>query len=80
MCDCVDKVNKLLEPYNTCLTIPIVFSLVGELTRPEQVLVQTEKIDTKKRTGTAKKLFATYCPFCGNNYLDGQKGESNGCN
>jgi hypothetical protein len=68
MCNCIDKVNKTLEILNTCLTIPLLVQLdTGEQRVGDRIMLSTEKIDPKKR-GTAKKLFAAYCPICGEKY------------
>ena len=56
MCECHKKLNGLLEQYNTKLTLPIF--------GPQRVIIETMKIDDKKRT-KPKVLFATFCPFCG---------------
>lgn len=53
---CFKELNKELEQHNT--------KLVGNLLGIDYVLVETEKIETKKR-GRPKSVIASYCPFCG---------------
>ncbi len=67
MCECTDRVNKLLEERtsNTMLNIPM-FVVKGVAVR---VFVETMKRDEKKR-GRPEKLFANFCPFCGEKYED----------
>jgi hypothetical protein len=56
MCDCIEKANAHLAQHNT----KIMFPMIG----PQLPFVETIKIDSKKR-GLPVKMFASYCPFCG---------------
>ncbi len=58
MCDCITETNKDLRPLNLQLVTPIF--------GPEKVLVEVTKISSKIRG--QPKLFATFCPFCGERY------------
>lgn len=61
MCDCIGKINDVLRPHNTELTVP----LFG----PQRLFVTTNKIDPKKR-GRPMLMFVTHCPFCGEKVPD----------
>lgn len=74
MCNCIKDTNKVLEErgLNTRLDIPIMFNRGnGNLGSSPQVLIKTKKADTTKREKPIK-LFASYCPFCGEKYPDQQ--------
>jgi len=72
MCKCIEQFNKQMAEHNTRIVIPFMVNMdTGEKSRPDQPLVTTEKIDSSKR-GSAKKVMASFCPFCGEKY-----GESN---
>jgi hypothetical protein len=62
MCDCIADVNNHLADYNTQIMLPI---WVGN--GNIKPFVETEKVDMKKR-GKPRRIFAAYCPFCGNKY------------
>ena len=66
MCDCIELTNKELKKYNTRLVIQILFNMQG-LSPVEKVVCATEKDDPRNRRKPAK-IFATYCPFCGEKY------------
>jgi len=61
MCNCISEVNKMLAERNAQLVIPIF--------GPQRPFVETDKIETKKR-GKPPRMFATFCPFCGEKYAD----------
>jgi hypothetical protein len=66
-CKCIDKVNELLiEQHETRLDIPLMFNLTNHKATQDKVLVATKKVDGSKKP--AKKVFASYCPFCGKKY------------
>ena len=73
MCDCITKVNQLLEKHNTKLDIPITFSFNADKTvgplQADRISIATVKINTRK-SGYAKKVIPAYCPFCGEEYKD----------
>lgn len=64
MCDCIEKCNADLaqsEFPNTMIEYP--------LWGPKMTFVVTCKRDEKVRQ-KPKRLFASYCPFCGEKYTD----------
>ena len=68
MCDCINVINAKLEEadINTKLDIPIAFS-VGEGLSAKGVLIATAKLDKRNRQKPSR-VFASYCPFCGQPY------------
>jgi hypothetical protein len=69
MCDCIEKTNKLLEKYNTRIYVPMLIDFAtGKTHSSRTILITTEKINPNRRSGRAKSLLATYCPFCGKKY------------
>lgn len=72
MCNCISEVEAKLKETgrNTKLDIPITFSLTGKLSA-DRVNVATCKRDDKKREKPLR-LFAAYCPFCGEAYESGE--------
>lgn len=71
MCDCINAINaKLVEAdINTMLDIPIAWS-VDEGLSTKGVLIATAKRDKTKRQKPSR-LYASYCPFCGQSYENG---------
>lgn len=66
-CDCFTKVNKLLQEHNTAVALCDTINMkTGNFER--RMVVPTARIDTKKRKGPMR-VFATYCPMCGEKYL-----------
>jgi hypothetical protein len=63
-CDCFNKVNEALKPYNTCLKKTITMTQGATLSMGLAMTIATEKIDSTKRK-PAKSVMPTYCPFCG---------------
>lgn len=64
-CRCIDKLEKLLQSQNQELAL----SLSMSSNYPDRCVVATQKIDTRIRKKTPV-LVASFCPFCGNKYLD----------
>jgi hypothetical protein len=62
MCDCIERVNTKLAEHNT-----IINSTFWVSAGPISPFVETRKLDTSKR-GKPKAVFATFCPFCGEEY------------
>lgn len=63
MCDCVEAGNKVLAEKNTRIIMgDVIDPRKGTIT--SRMLVYTAIIDIK-RGRTPLKVFATYCPFCG---------------
>lgn len=53
---CIDKANARLLEYNTRLS--------SNLMNPNTIFVETERV-TPRRGSRAKRVIATFCPFCG---------------
>lgn len=65
-CTCANLIDNKLRDYNTRLARQ--FTLDFEAgTAGASIVIQTEKIDSKKRE-KAKTVLPTYCPFCGKKY------------
>jgi len=73
MCDCIEMTNKDLKEnhpeFNTRVHVPIVFNFKDGVCKESKAMIVTEKLDDKKRIKPIK-LFASYCPFCGEKYED----------
>lgn len=65
MCNCTDKVNKSLEPYNTILDEVSMLNMSTGVCRQSLHLV-TGKRERKK--GKARVVLVNFCPFCGDRY------------
>jgi predicted Zn-ribbon and HTH transcriptional regulator len=74
MCDCIEKVNKLLEDKNTKLDIPIFLNFSGKMTA-DRVRISTVKRDDKNKKKPVM-IQPAYCPFCGVDYSSEKTGES----
>lgn len=63
-CSCIEKVDAKLADRgdNTKILVP----WFG----PQRPFVETTKLDASKR-GKPSKLFASFCPFCGVKYPEG---------
>ena len=75
MCNCISEVEAKLKETgrNTKLDIPVTFSLTGKLSA-DRVNVATCKRDDKKREKPLR-LFAAFCPFCGEAYPEKEAAE-----
>ena len=62
MCNCIERVNKELEERNLNMEIDVPFTL----SKIERVCVQVSKINPKGKKPV--RLFASFCPFCGEDY------------
>lgn len=62
MCNCIDKVNKLLAKKNTKLDF--IFTL-GKISKYPKI--STIKVDGKIKSGPVT-MIPSYCPFCGKKY------------
>jgi len=69
MCNCIEKVNKLLanEGTNAKVASPELVNGNLEKITLNRAQVLTEKLDTTKRTKLVK-ITADFCPFCGETY------------
>ena len=72
MCDCINLTNATLKEHpewNTCLDIPFTWDKTGGI-NASRTTVSTMKLDEDRRPKNKKpiRLFATYCPFCGEKY------------
>lgn len=66
MCNCISLVNRELAKHNTEISMVDTISMVtGQFER--RMSVPTQRINTRKR-GTPMKVFATFCPMCGEEY------------
>lgn len=74
MCDCIQKINELLKEgnMNSVLDVPVMVSSKTRELRATCVCVSTIKDDPRKR-GKPKRVFAIYCPFCGEKYPEGKE-------
>lgn len=59
MCDCIARVDESMLSRNAKIMLP----WFG----PQRPFIETTKVDEKKR-GKPPRLFATFCPFCGEKY------------
>jgi hypothetical protein len=66
MCTCADKIDEKLAERNTRLTRAFVFSP----RHPDNpnIFVETEQVEKGRGKQKATKMFASYCPFCGEEY------------
>lgn len=67
MCDCIETVNAKLAERNTRLHEPI-FIFGPDLTR--RLFVETEQIERGRGKKKAVSMFASFCPFCGEKYVE----------
>lgn len=69
MCDCIELINDKLEEANTntVLDIPMTLSMSSDDIKADRTTVTTRKKDSMARK-KAQKVFASYCPFCGDKY------------
>jgi hypothetical protein len=71
MCNCIEKTNKSLKEHpewNTTLDIPFTWDKKGALSA-DKVTISTMKADDRNRQKPIR-LFASYCPFCGEKYKE----------
>lgn len=68
LCDCIAKVNKLLSEHNTAIDMTDTINMKTGKFEP-RMTVPTARIDTKNRKGPMR-VFATYCPMCGEKYQE----------
>lgn len=66
-CKCIEKTNEQLLRFNTQLSLPVL--VFGDDLTKDSVIIATEKADPKSRT-SPKRVFASYCPFCGTAYKE----------
>jgi len=69
MCKCIEKVNENLKPSNLVLEVPCRVSMGSLDLLSQRIVVKVSKLDKKKR-GAVPNVFASYCPFCGEQYAD----------
>jgi len=66
MCNCITVANKALREHNTAIHLVDTINMkTGNFER--RMSVPTARIDAKKRK-RPMKVFATYCPMCGEKY------------
>lgn len=66
MCNCIAEFDAKLKDHNGKIAQAILLRGNALIAR---LLVQTEKLDTKKRK-PVPALIASYCPFCGEKVTD----------
>ena len=62
MCGCINKVNEQITKHNSIIE----YNLLAD--RPK-AMISTCKVEPRKRVGPIK-IFASYCPFCGEKYSE----------
>jgi hypothetical protein len=66
-CNCIGKLNKLLEPYNTYVPREQLMSCsTGDFRMV--LMIPTAKLDSSKKRTPVKKVIANYCPLCGQKF------------
>lgn len=63
MCECISDMNAKLAEHNTAVVVP----LLGQA----RMMVETYQVETGRGKKKAAKLFANYCPMCGEQYSAG---------
>jgi hypothetical protein len=62
MCDCIEKANHALKPYNTAIDTRLVMNIETGVER-EALFIPTRKINSRGKR--AMRPFMSYCPMCG---------------
>jgi hypothetical protein len=76
MCNCIERVNAVLEPQNMKIKQEVIFSIGGDL-NSSHPLIMVEWRDGRKPYGKElTPVEALYCPFCGMPYRSTQLGET----
>lgn len=65
MCNCITQMPDQLRKFNLALDLPLMVN-GGQ---SQRMIIATRKINSQKR-GKVPLLFATHCPFCGEEYGD----------
>ena len=63
MCDCRKRIDEQLATHNT--RVMQVFSLTDDNETPWRWPITTERVEKKRGAGKPPLLFASHCPFCG---------------
>ena len=63
MCDCIKKANKALAERDTAIDTVTALTPAGKFR--ERLCVPTRSTKTGKRKTPALKVFAAFCPLCG---------------
>lgn len=69
MCDCIETVNAKLAERNTRLHEPI---FVFGPDPGRRLFIETERIERGRGKKPKVSMFATFCPFCGEKYPEGE--------
>lgn len=67
-CKCIETMDAALAEYNTCILMPML--AVGSNPKP---FVETYQVERGRGKRKAVKVFASFCPFCGVKYPDGDQ-------
>lgn len=66
MCECFDKVQKLLAKQGDELAYTLQFA-GGKYIKPFPI-IETQRKNAKRRARSSTRLVPTFCPFCGKKY------------
>jgi len=66
MCECREKVNKLLAEHNATLHEVSVINMKTGKVR-QSIAIQTERLYREKKY-KKQTMIPTFCPFCGDRY------------
>lgn len=64
MCDCTEKVNKMLAESNTVLDRISMLNIESGRCR-ESLVIAASRLDNSQKRSRIKKMLPSYCPFCG---------------
>lgn len=67
-CDCITKVNELLEEKGCAIRTEVLISFKTGKIRQSKPSIRLEKLAGSKKP--LFTLFCSYCPFCGKKYPD----------
>lgn len=73
MCECVSKVNDLLEEKGVDAEVSQAFALDGTCSRT-MVQLARRSDPTKPPKRSTPNLYASHCPFCGEPYAEKKAG------
>jgi hypothetical protein len=62
VCDCIQKVNKLLAEHKTAIDT---VSVLSDGKFKQRLCIPTRSTDTARRKKPPMRVFSTFCPMCG---------------